>query len=189
MNLSNTLLNNLSNKLNIDTSLLKEEKNYMTSLSELIVSLSDLEHNTKFKSIWKYQSTNEKKFILEQDFVIVYIITITFLKANTMIHISDTTGNIKWFCSSGLVSITGKRKKKRRSVLLKLIILLLKKASFLSKNPVALHLNNVSSYQTFIVDRLKQNIFIKIIKSFNQTPYNGCRKKKIRRKKYSKVFT
>jgi len=189
MNLSRILITNLSNKLNIDASLLKEEKNYMINLDRLIVFLVNLDKDTKFKSIWNPKVMNSKSLPFEQDFVIMYIVTITFLKANTMIHVSDVTGNIKWFCSSGSVKITGRRKKKRRSVMLKLIILLLKKASFLHKNPVALHLNNVSSYQTFIIDRLKQEIFIKIIKSFNQTSYNGCRKKKIRRKKYSKTFT
>ena len=64
----------------------------------------------------------------------------------------------------------------------------MKKASFLGKKPVALHLNNVNFYQNLIVNKLKQTFYIKVIKSFNQAPYNGCRKKKVRRKKYTKKF-
>jgi len=137
-----------------------------------------------------HQKAKKKKFGLNQDSIISYIITITFLKANTMIHVSDALGNVKWFSSSGSINIIGKRKKKqRRSIILKLILLLFKKASFIADKPVALHLNNISfSYQTFIINKLKKNNFIKIVKSFNQTPYNGCRPKKIRRKKYSKNF-
>ena len=31
----------------------------------------------------------------------------------------------------------------------------------------------------------QQNFYIRVIKSFSQLPYNGCRKRKIRRKKYT----
>lgn len=187
--LSNTLVNGLSNKLKINTFFL-EEKNYNFNLSKLVSELHKLNNDIKLRELWenKTSETNKKFLVLEQDFIISYIITITFLKANTMIHVSDSLGNVKWFCSSGSINVTGKRKKQRRSVLLKLILFLFKKAVFLSKKPVALHLNNVGSYQTFIVKKLKKEIFIKIVKSFNQTAYNGCRKKKIRRKKYSKIF-
>lgn len=184
--LSNLLLNSLSSKLKINNFFF-EEKNYILNLSKLVSGLN--EEGVKPKTFWKTSPETNKKFsVLQQDFVISYIVTITFLKANIMIHVSDTAGNVKWFCSSGSINITGKRKKQRRSVVLKLILFLFKKVSFLANKPVALHLNNVGSHQTFIVKKLKKEIFIKIVKSFNQTAYNGCRKKKIRRKKYSKNF-
>ena len=116
----------------------------------------------------------------------MYIINISFLKANTTIHISDIKGNLKLFYSAGSVNLTGKQKRKRRISVSKLISLLLKKATFLTTEPVALHLNNINFHKNFIISRLKRVLYIRIIKSFNQAPYNGCRKKKLRRKKYTK---
>jgi len=191
--LSNILVNTLSHKLKINFFPLKEEKNYNFNISKLIFELSEseLNKNIKLQSSLLFNDDlekNKKNWGLEQDFVISYIITITFSKTNTMIHVSDSLGNVKWFCSSGSLGITGKRKKQRRSVVLKLIFLLIKKTDFLFSKPIALHLNNVSSYQTFIIKKLKKQFFIKIVKSYNQIPYNGCRQKKVRRKKYSKNF-
>merc|ERR1712166_979061 len=112
-----------------------------------------------------------------QDFMVAYIISISFLKANTAIHISDTQGNLKLFYSAGTVDLSGKQKKKRRVAVSKLISLVLKKATFLGQKPIALHLNNVNFYKNLIVRKLKRNLYIKLIKVLNQTPYNGCRKK------------
>ena len=123
-----------------------------------------------------------------QDFVVAYIISISFLKANTTIHVSDTKGNLKLFYSAGSVELSGKQKRKRRIAISKLISLVLKKANFLGQKPIALHLNNVNFYKNLIIRKLKRNLYIKVVKILNQTPYNGCRKKKLRRKKYTKRF-
>jgi ribosomal protein S11 len=186
MNLSNTLLNNLAHKLKLETSFLQEEKLYIKNLLNRIVYLKKLKTNN-------YKSLGLKKFTIYnninlQDFMVVYIINVSFLKANTMIHVSDIRGNLKLFFSAGCVALTGKQKKKRRIAVSKLISLLLKKASFLARKPIALHLNYVNFYKNLIVRKLKRNLYIKIIKIFNQTPHNGCRKRKLRRKKYTKKF-
>ena len=131
--------------------------------------------------------SNNKKTNL-QDFIITYIISISFLKANTTIQISDIKGNLKLFYSAGSVQLSGKQKRKRRIAVSKLISLVLKKATFLGQKPIALHLNNVNFYKNLIVRKLKRNLYIKVMKMLNQTPYNGCRKKKLRRKKYTKRF-
>ena len=34
--------------------------------------------------------------------------------------------------------------------------------------------------------KLKKKFFIKVVRSFNLYPHNGCRKKKVRRKKFKK---
>jgi ribosomal protein S11 len=186
MNLSNTLFNNLANKLKLDTSLLQEEKFYVTNLLNQVTYLKKLKTNN-YKNLGVKRFGNTKE-IVSQDFVVIYIINISFLKANTTIHVSDIQGNLKLFYSAGSVDLTGKQKKKRRIAVSKLISLLLKKATFLGQKPVALHLNNVNFYKNLIVRKLKRNLYIKIIKIFNQTPYNGCRKRKLRRKKYTKKF-
>ena len=142
------------------------------------------ESNYKDISIQKNQQESNN----EQNLVIMYIINISFLKANTTIHIADIKGNMKLFYSAGSVGLTGKQKRKRRVAVLKLISLILKRATFLNKKPIALHLKNLNSYKNIIVNKLKKTLFIRVVKSFNQAPYNGCRKKKVRRKKYTKKF-
>lgn len=188
MNLSNTFFSNLANKLKLETSLLQEEKFYVKNLLNQVIYLKKLKTNDyKNLGVEKFGISNNREINL-QDFVIMYVINISFLKANTTIHVSDTQGNLKLFYSAGSVALTGKQKKKRRIAVSKLISLLLKKASFLGRKPIALHLNNVNFYKNLIVRKLKRNLYIKIIKIFNQTPYNGCRKRKLRRKKYTKKF-
>jgi len=188
MNLSNTLFNNLTNKLKLDTYLLEKERIYVKNLLDQINCLKKLkEKNYKSLSVNKSNVVNNKQNN-HQDLMIMYVINISFLKANTTIHVSDTDGNLKLFYSAGSVGLTGKQKRKRRIAVVKLISLLIKKAAFLAKKPIALHLNNVNFYQNLIVNKLKQTLYIKVIKSFNQAPYNGCRKKKVRRKKYTKKF-
>ena len=188
MILSNTLFNNLSNKLKLETSLLKKEKFYVKNLLNQVTYLKKFKENdSKNLSAQEFFISDTKETNL-QDFVVAYIISISFLKANTAIHISDTQGNLKLFYSAGTVDLSGKQKKKRRVAVSKLISLILKKATFLGQKPIALHLNNVNFYKNLIVRKLKRNLYIKIIKILNQTPYNGCRKKKLRRKKYTKKF-
>lgn len=188
MNLSNTLFNNLANKLKLDTSSLQEEKFYVTNLLNQVTYLKKLKANDyKNLGVERFGIHSDKE-AAAQDFVVVYIVNISFLKANTTIHVSDTQGNLKLFYSAGSVDLTGKQKRKRRIAVSKLISLLVRKATFLDQKPIALHLNNVNFYKNLIVRKLKRNLYIKIIKIFNQTPYNGCRKKKLRRKKYTKKF-
>lgn len=188
MNLSNTLFNNLTNRLKLETSLLEKEKFYVENLLSQVAYLKKLKtNNYKSLGVEKFAIYNNNK-INSQDFMVMYIISVSFLKANTTIHVSDTKGNLQFFYSAGSVALTGKQKRKRRTAVSKLITLILKKAIFLGKKPIALHLNNVNFYKTLIIRKLKRNLYIKIIKIFNQIPYNGCRKRKLRRKKYTKKF-
>lgn len=188
MNLSNTLFNNVTNKLKLNTYLLEKERFYIRNLLNQVDYLKKLrEKNYKNLSVDRFSKLTHKENT-NQDLIIMYVINVSFLKANTTIHISDTEGNIKLFYSAGSVGLAGKQKKKRRTALIKLISLLIKRAKFLSNKPIALHLNNVNFYQNLIVNKFKQTLYIKIIKSFNQAPYNGCRRKKVRRKKYTKKF-
>lgn len=185
MNLSNTLFNAVSNKLKLKVSLLNEERVYIQTLKTHINSLKRMKEDS-YKSLGLKKLPQE--FDTRQNLVIMYVINISFLKANTTIHVSDAKGNLKLFYSAGSVGLAGKQKRKRRTAVAKLISLLLKKATFLGKNPIALHLKNVTFYKKLIVARLKKTLYIRVLKSFNQIPYNGCRKRKLRRKKYTKKF-
>lgn len=184
--LSSILHNIVTTKLKTDVSKLKKEKFYLKMLSE---KFSLLETDQDFKKFSFNRISGDLKKPLEKEkFLIVYIITVTFLKANTNINVSDIKGNVKLSFTSGLVNLVGKQKKNRLKSVSRLISLLAKKATFLKNYPVAIHLHNVSSYKFLILKKLKAHFFIRLVKSFNLSPYNGCRKRKVRRKKYVKKF-
>jgi len=186
MYISHILFATISNKLRLKTSLLTEEKFYIKNLKTRIQSLKKIkENNYRYLNVTDHDQFKTKT---DQSLIVMYIINVSFLKANTTIHVSDIKGNMKLFYSAGSVGLTGKQKRKRRIAVFKLISLLTQKATFLDKNPIVLHLNNVNSYKNIIVNKLKRVFYIRLIKSFNQTPYNGCRKRKLRRKKYTKKF-
>lgn len=185
MNLSNILFSVVSTKLNLKVSLLNQERLYVQNLKKQAGYLRRIKENNH-KSLSLKESP--ARFEEQQNLLVMYILNISFLKANTTIHISDTKGCVKLFYSAGSVGLAGKQKKKRRVAVSKLISLLIKKATFLNRAPIALHLNNVNFYKTLIVNRLKRTLYIRVIKSFNQIPYNGCKKRKVRRKKYLKKF-
>ena len=187
--LSNILLFSILTKLKKkDLVFLKNEKTYLFNLSKNIDKLSELNTNIETQHLWKsitYDAERNKKKSKRHDSDIFYIITITFLKTSIMIHLSDAAGNVKWFSSSGLINVTNsKRKRRKKNIVFKLIYCLLKELKYhdVNNKPVALHLNDVSSYKFSIVKKLRKIFFIKIIKIFNKLPYNGCRQKKLPRK-------
>jgi ribosomal protein S11 len=182
MILSNVLFNSVVTKLKLEVSGLEEEKFYAKNLLTKVSLLKELKENNQYKSL-----SVDKKISDNENFFVMYIISISFLKANTTIHVSDIKGNIKLFYTAGSVNLTGKQKRQRGIAIARLISLLSKKSTFIGKKPIALHLTNVLSHKSLIVNKLKRNFFIQVVRSFNQAPYNGCRKKKIRRKKHTKI--
>ena len=184
MILSNIPLNNIADKLKLETSQIKEEIFYNKKLLNKISFLKKLkEKNYKNLSLTKRIGLKKSQSI--NDFFISYTITISFLRANTNIHVSDIKGNIKLSYTAKAVNLIGKQKRKRTIAITKLISLLIKKSQFLKNKPIAVHLNNVTFHKFLIINKLKKNFLIRTIKSFNQAPYNGCRKRKQRRKKYA----
>lgn len=180
MNLSNTLFNTITKKLKLNNSSLEEEKFY---IKNLFYKTNDLK-----KTINKNVKLKISNFKKDDPTLVFYILNISFLKTNTYLHLSNTKGETLIFFSAGQVNLTGKQKKNRRFAINKLLTLLNRKAVFIEKKPIAVHLKNVKSYKFTIINKLKKFYLIKIIKSFNQTSYNGCRKSKIRRKKFTKKF-
>jgi ribosomal protein S11 len=154
---------------------IKLKKQYINKLKYEIKNLNI----TKNKKENYISQTNIKK-----DYLIKYIIDITFSRTNTLLHIMDFAGNLKFYSSAGKLQFTGKRKKARRLVLRDLYKIIVSKLYYLNNQPIALHLKNVGSARGWILKLLKKKIFIKIVKVFNTHPYNGCRKKKLRRKKF-----
>ena len=111
---------------------------------------------------------------------------ISFSRSNTLLHVMNSSGILKFFCSAGNLSYKGNSKKARALVLKSMINLLVRKLKFLRYKPIALHLKNVRFMRFWIVKRFKKKFTIRIVKNFNSYPYNGCRKRKVRRKKFIK---
>nr|YP_009688007.1 ribosomal protein S11 [Haslea nusantara]QDX17595.1 ribosomal protein S11 [Haslea nusantara] len=152
--------------------LLKKLDSSIFSLKTLLTKEDEYRKvNTLFSS--KRLLNNNKRFLL------TYIICFSFSPKNTLLYITDVWGNLKFRYSAGLVNITGKQKKNRILVLTRFFNILQRlKMTFLKNKPIALHLINVRSYKYFIIKKLKKDYFIKIIKSYETYPYNGCRKRK-----------
>ena len=128
----------------------------------------------------------KKKNDIKCDNLVMYIIDICFFRKNISLHIMDSSGVLKFFCSAG-DSFYRKMSKKARLLALKSIFrTIVSKLKFLQKKPVVLHLKNVRFLKLWILKKLKKKFFIKVIRSFNLYPHNGCRKRKIRRKKFKK---
>lgn len=159
------------NSLNLSKKyyLLKKIDRQLFKLKKIL----DTEHGYKNIMLDKNLAKTSKRTLLS------YIVTFSFSPKNTLLHITDIYGNLKFRYSAGLVGISGKQKKNRTLVLSRFFNILTKiKITYLKNKPIALHLHNVGSYKYFIVKKLKNNLFIKVIKSYETYPYNGCRKKK-----------
>lgn len=180
----------------------------MSSVSPIIKNLL-LKSTRKSKELYDKKSYNKeivskKKILLEtnlsqllttltprsstnsKDLLIFYVINITFLRANTIIQLSDARGKSILFFNAGDVGLVGKQKRQRKLATTRLIQLLFTKIPHLTTFPVAVHLKNVRAHKVSILEHLKKFSLIRIVRNFTQIPYNGCRKKKIQRKKYTR---
>jgi ribosomal protein S11 len=172
-NKSNLILNKFFNVIIL-------KKQYIKKLKYKLFDLTTLKKN-KNSSLYFNQNFLIKS--LNVDNLIKFIITITFTKSNTYIHISDYLGKLKYFFSAGFLTFKGKKKKDRRIVLKSVLKKFRTSLKFLQSQPIALHLKNVGLNKFWIIKNFKQMFFIKLIKNFNLYAFNGCRKKKIRRKR------
>jgi ribosomal protein S11 len=180
VNFSNILNNIISKKLKTDISIIEQNRVYLNSLKKKKNFIKFF-----FKSKYFYDIFCDKN---KETDLVVYIITINILKTNVFIHISDVKGNLKLSLNSGSVKLSGKQKRKKFKIIIRLINLLFRKSKHFKDYPVSIHLNNSNFMKSFIIKKLKNFFFIKMIKIFNQTPYNGCRKKKLKRKKRVRGF-
>lgn len=177
----------LKNKVFLNYFYFKKKYFYLKKINKYIFKLKDIfnqkQKNKIFLLLFKNQQRLENKKLLKGLFV-MYIIHFSFSISNTFLHITDTSGNLKFHYSAGLLEFKGKQKKTRIIVLSSFFNILRQlKISFLKNKPIALHLNNVGFYKYFIIKKLKKYFFIRIIKSYDIHSYNGCRKKKGIRKR------
>jgi ribosomal protein S11 len=138
--------------------------------------------------IFKKKSTNvtvEKEYTNK---LINYILIINTSLTNTIVTLSDTKGKLlKSFSSGHIPLLKGKQKTKQPDVLIMLLKMLINKTSDIQNKPIAIHFVNVKEYnETLAVNMLREKFFIQFMKSYNVSPHNGCRPKKLKRLKRKK---
>jgi ribosomal protein S11 len=159
------------------------KKQYLKGLKKQFLLINNIKQ-TNYKSLNKELI---KKTAFKRAHLVRYIIDISFSRSNTFLQVSDSSGKLKFFSSAGYFNVKGRKSKKSRfNVFKHFYSILTAKLKFLRNKPIALHLKNVSYQKSWVIRKLKTKFFIKIIKIFNLFPFNGCRRKKIRRKKFKK---
>ena len=131
--------------------------------------------NTKFLNILKPKTKQT---------LINYIINVHTSQSNTLINITNVQGNTIIALTAGSINFNKKQKKKQPLALLNILKKILLKSNFLHNKIVSIHFKNVKIYyETLIIKILQKLFFIKSIKSYNLSPHNGCRPKKLKRLK------
>jgi len=161
------------------------KKQYLQKLKEKIRLLKDLKEKN-YKNLRPLTPSPKFSKPLINSRLVVYIIDISFSRTNTLLHVMDSSGKLKFFYSAGSFKISGKQKKLRTIVFRNLYRVLVSNLKFLKLKPVALHLKNVGPDKFWIIKKLKKKFYIKVVRNFDSFPHNGCRKKKKRRKKVKK---
>jgi ribosomal protein S11 len=181
MEIFKTTTLSLSTFLNI----ISIKKQYLKILKNQFLIINSIKQKN-YKLLY-YSLAKENKFhgIINTDAdVVTYVIGITFSRSNTFLHVVDSYGKLKFFSSAGLFNFKGKDKKSRYNVFKHFLRVLTKNLTFLRAQPVALHLKNVRSKQFWVIRKLKKKFFIVCIKNFDLSPFNGCRNRKVKRKKF-----
>ena len=87
------------------------KKQYIKKLKNKVFLLNKVkEKNYKTLNFVMFKKTQN---LVKEDYLVVYIIDISFSKTNTLLHVMDFSGNLKFFCSAGSLNYKGKSKKAR----------------------------------------------------------------------------
>jgi hypothetical protein len=119
--------------------------------------------------------------IIEKLYIIKGIITIIFTYSNISIYLFDVKKNIKLLVNGNNFTRSKKLTKHTIVSVFNNFILLSKKYSNISV--IGLHIKGLKKNRKFIKNRLKKHFYIQLVLFFTNHPYNGCRLKKVKRKK------
>lgn len=173
----------MTNKINFNLNKFFDKvalkKQHIKELKNKIYLLNDVKRQN-YKNLSLF--INKNKF--SSHTIVTYIIYISFTRKNTWLHITDIFGTSKFSHSAGTVFFNTNRKKVRIPVLRSIMYFLFKKLKFLFHKPIVLHLRNIKFRRFWILKKFRTKLSVLAIKNFNSYAYNGCRKKKVRRKKF-----
>ena len=162
-------------KLQYFKNLLKKFKNQLKKLKT-------------FKNI-RYIISKENFLINKSLKPINYIVGVNIYKTNVVIYVSNVKGEINFFYTAGSLNLKKNQKKKKIVIITKLLKILLTNVSFISKKDiVALHLYNFNEGLVKVVySFLIKHYNLEVVQVNNNQPHNGCRPRKLKRKKRRKL--
>jgi len=139
-------------------------------------NLSNLRVKTNHFILYIYSSFLNNRKLLS------YVISINLSLTNTIVSVNNVNGNPKFFYSAGMFNLQKKQKIRQPKAIITILRALLLKSKFFKTKPVAVHFNNLFfKYQSYILKKLKQKIFAKLVTSYLYKAHNGCRLKKKKR--------
>ena len=154
---------------------------------KLLIKAISLTSLKKKKSIKNSILTLNKTKMMNNPFK--YVIGISLTSTNTNVYVANVKGDVKFSSSAGFLNISGDQKTKKPGVIIKLLYLIVEKTKFIGNSSIVLVLKNFTEYYiSLVLLLLKKYFYIKCVKVYNNKPYNGCRPKKIKRKKRRKLF-
>lgn len=130
--------------------------------------------------------------LTKTEFYVRSILLISFSKSNTNVTLLTSSGKILFSQSAGCVGLVGKQKRNRQLAVRQLLRLLKEKLDILFPNeeflPISLQLSRVGSSKQALIKLASSFFVISSLKLLNLTPFNGCRKKKLKRKKFTPIL-
>ena len=161
------------------------KKIYIFKLLKVINFLNTIKISKKLSGLI-YNSHSKlnasKQYKIKNQNIVSYIINVVLSPTNTVVNITDINGNVLISISAGLANLTKFQKKSQPTALITIFKLLMLKSKFLENKAVALHFKNVKRFhEALIIKALKRFVLIKSFQSYNLTPHNGCRPKKLKR--------
>lgn len=153
---------------------------------KLLLNLNNYEKKKHFARllnfIYKISNLRKKNIFHKNLKSFSYVLHVTLLNSNIIINITDLKGKLITSCSSGIMQFTGSQKTKYLA-----LINILKKINheikYLKNKNFAIHFKGLKKNRRIILKKLDKKINIQVIKFFNLSPHNGCRPKKIRKKR------
>ena len=154
-----------------------------------------------FKNLKKQKNKEKirKRFVIQSPEKIIdykfknlirFVIGISANRNNVIVYVTDIKGKLFYYKTSGMLGLLRKQKKRSVHIILRLLKILISDNQYLKNNFIsALHLKNINKKLSMVIIKFlsKNFIHIKNIKIKNHQPHNGCRPKKIRRKKRKKI--
>ena len=157
-------------------------KKFSPTEVQLLTTNSILKNFAKKKQNFNNLNTNKVLLTPTKQVLANYILNIQTSQTNTLISVTDIKGKTIISLSSGSLKLKKKQKKTQPLAIMTILKHLMLKANFLHNKIVVIHFKNVRIYYESLIIKILSNIlFIKSIKSYNLSPHNGCRLKKLKR--------